>query len=377
MEMCWVDDYSAYRYGFQGQEKDDEVKGAGNSINYKYRMHDPRLGRFFAVDPLAPKYPQWGPYNFSGNRVIDAVELEGLEYELLNGQGEVTQNMDEAADARYVGYNPDGKGGLVAPEGTFNNFEIGGTSYSSNVVLDVPLQACSLCVDGYTNTYRDTYTISDGQNTLSDGQISYSKTAHAYGMYGAQGYGSATGSMGYIGEASYSGFMTALATPEGASFRSQVKDLAQSRASSMAGYNASMMTGRIDMVAGPESLIGPGVLKVGGNLLGGLYRNLSWKLADDFALAGARNLGDDFTTTMYSQWTGTSNGRMYFGLRNFSKDGVPLLNYGRGSLPPMGSGFNFGSALRPNARNLITNPWVAYPSVGIGSGLIIYHYSKK
>ena len=40
-----------YRYGFQGQEKDDEIKGEGNSVNYKYRMHDPRIGRFFAVDP--------------------------------------------------------------------------------------------------------------------------------------------------------------------------------------------------------------------------------------------------------------------------------------------------------------------------------------
>ncbi|MBL4705721.1 MAG: hypothetical protein JKY54_14445 [Flavobacteriales bacterium] len=43
----------SYRYGFQGQgqgqEKDDEVKGEGNSVNYKYGMHDPRLGRFFAV----------------------------------------------------------------------------------------------------------------------------------------------------------------------------------------------------------------------------------------------------------------------------------------------------------------------------------------
>jgi RHS repeat-associated protein len=42
----------SYRYGFQGQEKDDEIKGEGNSVNYKFRMHDPRLGRFFAVDPL-------------------------------------------------------------------------------------------------------------------------------------------------------------------------------------------------------------------------------------------------------------------------------------------------------------------------------------
>ncbi len=68
-----------YRYGFQGQEKDNEIKGEGNSLNYKYRMHDPRVGRFFAVDPLEMEYPHYTPYQFSGNKVIHAVELEGLE----------------------------------------------------------------------------------------------------------------------------------------------------------------------------------------------------------------------------------------------------------------------------------------------------------
>jgi RHS repeat-associated protein len=67
------------RYGFQGQEKDDELKGEGNSLNYTFRMHDPRVGRFFAVDPLTKSYPFYSPYAFSGNRVIDAVELEGKE----------------------------------------------------------------------------------------------------------------------------------------------------------------------------------------------------------------------------------------------------------------------------------------------------------
>ena len=75
----------SYRYGFQNQEKDDEIKGSGNSVNYKYRMHDPRVGRFFAVDPLFKKYPHNGTYNFSENRVMDGVELEGLEVFLLNG----------------------------------------------------------------------------------------------------------------------------------------------------------------------------------------------------------------------------------------------------------------------------------------------------
>ncbi|WP_131701568.1 RHS repeat-associated core domain-containing protein [Flavobacterium sp. ABG] len=72
-----IDDY---RYGFQGQEKDDEIKGGeGNSLNYTFRMHDPRVGRFFAVDPLASEYPYNSPYAFSENDPINYIELEGLE----------------------------------------------------------------------------------------------------------------------------------------------------------------------------------------------------------------------------------------------------------------------------------------------------------
>ncbi|TNF48862.1 MAG: hypothetical protein EP305_04265 [Bacteroidetes bacterium] len=68
-----------YRRGFQGQEHDDEVKGEGNSINFKYRMHDPRVGRFFAVDPLAKKYPDLSLYNFVNNTPIVAVDPDGRE----------------------------------------------------------------------------------------------------------------------------------------------------------------------------------------------------------------------------------------------------------------------------------------------------------
>jgi hypothetical protein len=68
-----------------------EIKGTGNSINYMFSMHslsryygNPRVGRFFAVDPLAPKYPHNSPYAFSENRLIDGVELEGLEFSGFN-----------------------------------------------------------------------------------------------------------------------------------------------------------------------------------------------------------------------------------------------------------------------------------------------------
>jgi len=93
-----------YRYGFGGMEKDDEVKGEGNSVNYKYRMHDPRIGRFFALDPLANKYPHNGPYNFSENRVIDGIELEGLEtvrYDVKNFHGYTGSGSIDLSNPKY------------------------------------------------------------------------------------------------------------------------------------------------------------------------------------------------------------------------------------------------------------------------------------
>ena len=41
-----------YRYGFNGKENDDEVKGEGNQQDYGMRIYDPRLGRFLSVDPF-------------------------------------------------------------------------------------------------------------------------------------------------------------------------------------------------------------------------------------------------------------------------------------------------------------------------------------
>lgn len=70
---------NSYRYGFQGQEKDDEIKGEGNSLNYTFRMHDPRVGRFFAIDPLFRQYPYNSTYAFAENMPIAFIDLEGSE----------------------------------------------------------------------------------------------------------------------------------------------------------------------------------------------------------------------------------------------------------------------------------------------------------
>lgn len=54
-------------------------------------MHDPRVGRFFAVDPLSAKYPYYSPYQFSSNSPILSIELEGLETSKLLNESEKKQ----------------------------------------------------------------------------------------------------------------------------------------------------------------------------------------------------------------------------------------------------------------------------------------------
>jgi RHS repeat-associated protein len=71
------------KYKFQGQERQDELGLGWDS--FKYRNYDYAIARFMSIDPLTEKYRDWGPYVFSGNRVVDAREIEGLEPDILFG----------------------------------------------------------------------------------------------------------------------------------------------------------------------------------------------------------------------------------------------------------------------------------------------------
>jgi RHS repeat-associated protein len=68
-----------YRYGFNGKEQDNEVKGYADQVDYGFRIYDPRAGRFLSIDPLQAKYPWYSPYHFAGNKPTWAVDLDGRE----------------------------------------------------------------------------------------------------------------------------------------------------------------------------------------------------------------------------------------------------------------------------------------------------------
>jgi RHS repeat-associated protein len=128
-----------YGYGFQGQEKDDEWKGEGNSINYKYRVHDPRLGRFLSIDPLSSKYPWNSSYAFSENRVIDGVEFEGLEVVLLGLRSGVSFGFSADAEGGFA-FGPDGMAEYMG-HGVGFDTDIGVTPSSISISFypDMPL----------------------------------------------------------------------------------------------------------------------------------------------------------------------------------------------------------------------------------------------
>ena len=74
---------SRYRYGFNGKENDNEVKGERNQQDYGFRIYDSRLGKFLSVDPLYKEYPWNSTYAFAENDVIRSIDLDGAEKKIV------------------------------------------------------------------------------------------------------------------------------------------------------------------------------------------------------------------------------------------------------------------------------------------------------
>lgn len=68
---------SDYRYGFQGQEADNEVQGKGNSMSAKFWQYDSRIGRRWNRDPILPAANS--PYMVLENNPISNIDPDGLK----------------------------------------------------------------------------------------------------------------------------------------------------------------------------------------------------------------------------------------------------------------------------------------------------------
>ena len=131
-----------YRFGMNGQEKDDEVSGSGNHYTAEFWEYDPRTIRRWNTDPVVK--PWRSPYDAYNNNPIVNIDPNGADddwYQSENGNvtwqegsagtievnGETlnnigstySQNIDENA---AIFYNQD-KGTLVDRPKTFEGFE--------------------------------------------------------------------------------------------------------------------------------------------------------------------------------------------------------------------------------------------------------------
>lgn len=82
-----------YRYGFNGMEKDDEVKDEGNSYTTEFRQYDPRIGKWLSIDPLFSIFPWQSPYVAFDNNPILLRDPRGLA--ASKGDGDTTKTTPE------------------------------------------------------------------------------------------------------------------------------------------------------------------------------------------------------------------------------------------------------------------------------------------
>jgi RHS repeat-associated protein len=85
-----------YRYGFNGKEKDDEIKGEANSLDFGVRMYDPRTGRWNTLDRYSAKYPGDSPFSFALNTPISAVDPDGNLIIFIGGLRLSERDRDQA-----------------------------------------------------------------------------------------------------------------------------------------------------------------------------------------------------------------------------------------------------------------------------------------
>ncbi|MDD2982878.1 MAG: hypothetical protein PHQ74_05770 [Crocinitomicaceae bacterium] len=97
----WFDDELEveYRYGYQGSEMDNEVKGSGNSYTTTFRQLDPRLGRWLTPDPAEAERPWQSPYCSMDNNPVFNNDPDGDIIPIILGIWAIAEVAMTAYDA--------------------------------------------------------------------------------------------------------------------------------------------------------------------------------------------------------------------------------------------------------------------------------------
>ena len=100
---------------YQGQERTTDMNL--NIDEWKYRVSDPAIGRFWQIDPLAEDYYYNSTYAFQENKLGMGTELEGKELQLAPWLLKDAAKNSSGVGAHALGF---GQGVVNSVEGTIN-----------------------------------------------------------------------------------------------------------------------------------------------------------------------------------------------------------------------------------------------------------------
>ncbi len=94
---------SSYRFGFNGQEKDDEVDGLGNTMSAEFWEYDARLGRRWNCDPAFREKPWASVYQTFSNNPILYVDPDGdVESPIVDKNGNLLGTDDQGMSGDVI-----------------------------------------------------------------------------------------------------------------------------------------------------------------------------------------------------------------------------------------------------------------------------------
>jgi len=150
----------SYRFGFNGKENDNEVKGTGNQQDYGMRIYDPRLGRFLSVDPLAMSNVSISTYCFADNSPIYKIDKNGSDGVIILDEEHKTLTIKAVY---YVATEQISSGGINVP--MYNSSSIA----TLNSSIDSYLNSQNYQVtEGYYSGYsvKFDFEFKDGGNSI-------------------------------------------------------------------------------------------------------------------------------------------------------------------------------------------------------------------
>jgi hypothetical protein len=156
-------------------EKDDEVKGVGNSYTTEFRQYDARLGRWLTLDPEVGKLPWQSVYcGLDNNPIIytdvvgDIVELSSSIYTKKEVRQDIRQarRNDPAFRATYRSWRLSSDTYIIERVDSKNIHNNKGEYYATSVNTATPVpnnKSGYINADG-TNTYKVQYRSPQSEN---------------------------------------------------------------------------------------------------------------------------------------------------------------------------------------------------------------------